>query len=126
VERIPAELRTAVPEKYRSEFNASSVAAIDVVPGGKIVQSFLAAPNHRYPDVEMLSAVSELYLATAGPDPGSNGRALSKAGLWRDTNGKLWCGGACGYGQQCCAFTENVAVCADEALQSRRIRLRNS
>lgn len=64
-ERVPAELRTATAEHYRSEYNASPVSGVYIVSRGKIVRSFPAVPNYRYPDVEMLRIAVEPYLASA-------------------------------------------------------------
>lgn len=49
------------------------------------------------------SAFSQYSVA---PDPNGGGTTY-QGGLWRDTTGKLWCGGTCGYGQVCCTFSPN-------------------
>lgn len=64
-ERVPAELRTATPEEYRSRYNMSPETGIYIVSGTNIVQAFPAGPNHRYPDVETLRAAVQPYLASA-------------------------------------------------------------
>jgi len=34
-----------------------------------------------------------------------HGNPISLYGLWRDSDGGLWCGGSCGVGQQCCTIS---------------------
>jgi hypothetical protein len=34
-------------------------------------------------------------------------------GLWRDSNGKYWCGGECSAGQSCCSIIVRPPVSTD-------------
>lgn len=71
----------------------------------------------------MLKAIREISIAKAGgaialaaglvlalhPAPALGGTQ----GLWRDSNGKLWCGGDCSAGQSCCSIIVNPPVNTD-------------
>jgi hypothetical protein len=62
----------------------------------------------------MLKAIKGISLARAGGVVAlAAGLALAlhpapalgaSQGLWRDSNGKLWCGGECSAGQSCCSI----------------------
>jgi hypothetical protein len=45
---------------------------------------------------------ADAYSQTAVAPPAGDGTV---GGLWRDLDGRLWCGGTCGVGQQCCTIT---------------------
>jgi hypothetical protein len=106
-ERVRAELRTTTPKGYRSNYDSRPVVEIyivsrehrPIVPGW--AESLLSRRG-------TIRAAVEPYLASAAVrDRSRPGGGHLPGRLWRDATGRLWCGGTCRYGQQCCTFTVN-------------------